>query len=84
MCRSLGYKETLRERGQAMTASRRRELRRFEGSGVCLALDDGSRLDDVSLVSAHGRSVWLFDGGEDVFVPLVHVIDFWPARSAAA
>ena len=63
-----------------MTTERRRELRRLEGTGVNLALVDGSRLDDVSLVSAHGLSVWIFDGGEDVFVPLSQVIDFWPSE----
>ncbi len=67
-----------------MTAERRRELRRLEGSGISLALADGSRLDDVSLVSAHGLTVWIFDSGEDVFVPLADVIDFWPAQRVAA
>lgn len=67
-----------------MSAERRRELRRLEGSGVNLALADGSRLDDVSLVSAHGFSLWIFDSGEDVFVPLTNVIDFWPAHRVAA
>ncbi len=67
-----------------MTAERRRELRRLEGSAVSLALTGGSRLDDVSLISAHGLSVWIFDGGEDVFVPLSEVIDFWPSHRLAA
>ncbi len=67
-----------------MTAERRRELRRLEGLGVNLALADGSRLDDVSLVSAHGLSLWIFDSGEDVFVPISKVIDFWPADRVAA
>ena len=67
-----------------MTVQRRRELRRLEGLTVNLALVDGSRLDDVSLVSAHGVNVWIYDGGEDVFVPLTKVIDFWPSQSVAA
>ena len=67
-----------------MTAERRRELRRLEGLGVNLALADGSRLDDVSLVSAHGLSLWIFDSGEDVFLPISEVIDFWPAERVAA
>ena len=67
-----------------MTADRRRELRRLEGLGVNLALADGSRLDDVSLVSAHGLTLWIFDGGEDVFVPVSEVLDFWPAEPVAA
>ena len=67
-----------------MSAERRRKLRRLEGSGVNLALADGSRLDDVSLVSAHGFSLWIFYSGEDVFVPLTNVIDFWTADRVAA
>ncbi len=67
-----------------MTADRRRELRRLEGLGVNLALADGSRLDDVSLVSAHGLRLWIFDSGEDVFVPVSNVIDFWPSERVAA
>ena len=67
-----------------MTAERRRESRRLEGLGVNLALADGSRLDDVSLVSAHGLSLWIFDGGEDVFVPIASVIDFWASERVAA
>ena len=67
-----------------MTAERRRELRRLEGLGVNLALADGSRLDDVSLISAHGLSLWIFDRGEDVFVPIADVIDFWASERVAA
>ncbi len=67
-----------------MTAERRRELRGLEGSTVSLALADGSRLDDVNLVSARGLSVWIFDGGEDVFVPVSKVIDFWPTSRVVA
>ena len=62
-----------------MTAARRRELRRLEGSNVHLALRDGSRRDDVMLVSAHGLTVWIFDTGQDVFIPAADVLDFWPA-----
>ena len=69
-----------------MNAQRHFELRRLEGAGVHIALTNGSRLDDVNLVSTRGRKLWIFDGGEDIFVPLADVIDFWPAdgaRSAA-
>lgn len=65
-----------------MTADRHFELRRLEGFGVHLALTDGTRLDDVSLISTRGHSLWVFDGGEDIFVPLADVIDFWPAEGA--
>ena len=67
-----------------MTVERRRELRRFEGSTVSLALADGSRLDDVNLVSARGTSLWIFASGEDRFVPVTSVIDAWPSVPAAA
>ena len=69
-----------------MTAQQRTMLRRFEGHSVHLALADGSRIDDVSLVSAGSRTVWVFFNGEDTFIPLRDVIDVWeapPFRSAA-
>ncbi len=67
-----------------MTAEKRRELRRFEGSSVNLALADGSRLDDVSLVSARGTKLWIFENGQDRFVPFAKVIDAWPSGAVAA
>ena len=67
-----------------MTIEKRRELRRFEGSSVNLALSDGSRLDGVSLVSARGMTLWVFAGGEDRFVPVTAVVDVWPATGASA
>ncbi len=67
-----------------MTAERRRELRRLEGFGVSLALADGSRLDDVRLISAHGLSLWIFDSGQDVFVPITEVIDFWASEGVGS
>jgi len=52
----------------------------FEGRRVCLALRNGSRIDDCQLVSA-GRvsteTLWLFSNGIDVFVPIRQVIDLW-------
>ena len=51
-----------------------------------VALADGSRMDDVALVSARGATLWLFAGGEDTFVPVDSVVDVWeaqPVRSAA-
>jgi len=67
-----------------MTAEKRRELRRLEGMSVHLSLRDGSRLDDVALVSARSLSLWIFDNGQDVFVPVADVVDFWPAQRARA
>jgi hypothetical protein len=69
-----------------MTAEKRRQLRRLEGVSVHLSLADGSRLDDVALVSARSVTLWIFDNGQDVFVPVADVVDVWPvegARSAA-
>lgn len=58
-------------------------LRELEGREVSLSLADGSRFDAVTLVSAgRGRTptIWLYDGGIDVFVPRAHVIDAWEDR----
>lgn len=67
-----------------MTADKRRELHRFEGRIVNLALADGSRLDDVQLVSARGATLWIFACGEDRFVPVAEVVDAWPSGPLAA
>ena len=63
-----------------MTAQQQRDLRTLEGRMVSVALADGSRIDDVSLVSARGTKLWIFDGGEDTFVPVVRVLDVWEAQ----
>jgi len=46
-------------------------LHSLEGRQVGLALVDGSRIDDATLVSARAAAgtLWLFSGGADVFVP---------------
>ncbi len=67
-----------------MRAEQRSELLRLEGRTVSLALADGSRLDDVSLVSAGSGTVWVFANGEDRFIPVGQVIDVWEALSPAA
>ena len=67
-----------------MTADKRRELHRLEGRNVSVALADGSRLDDVHLVSARGVTLWIFSAGEDRFVPVTSVVDAWPAAAVAA
>ena len=49
-------------------------------------LVDGSRIDDVALVSARGTTLWIFGGGEDVFLAIDRVVDVWASghvRSAA-
>lgn len=65
-----------------MTADKRRELHRLEGSPVHLALADGSRIDDVALISARSLTLWIFDNGEDVFLQVADVVDVWPAERA--
>jgi hypothetical protein len=77
-------RETYGERTGDMTADKRRELHRFEGSSINVALADGSRLDDVSLVSARGVKLWIFDSGEDRFVPVTDIVDVWASTAAAA
>jgi hypothetical protein len=59
-------------------------MRGLEGSRVSVALSGGDRLDDCQLVSAprgRGRSVWLFDGGIDVFVPVSDIVALWESAS---
>jgi hypothetical protein len=55
------------------------------GQTVSVALADGSRIDDATLVSAGGsgaRSLWLYSNGADVFVRFADVVDLWaPALS---
>ncbi len=69
-----------------MTAEQHRTLRRMQGLTVSVSLADGSRLDDVILVSARPKTVWVFTNGEDLFLSTGDVVDAWetmPARSAA-
>ena len=57
-------------------------LRGLEGRRVCVALSDGSRIDDCVLVSG-GRpgveTVWVFTNRSDVFFDHSHIIDVWEA-----
>lgn len=56
------------------------ELRMFEGRQVSVALADGSRIDDCSLISAgrtRVRPVWLFLNGIDVFIRPADVVAVW-------
>ncbi|MGH9281808.1 MAG: hypothetical protein ACRD0S_02605 [Acidimicrobiales bacterium] len=56
------------------------QFARLEGCRVSVALRDGSRFDDCQLVSTgrHGVSkIWLFNNGEDTFVPADDVVDLW-------
>ena len=54
------------------------------GRQVCVALANGSRVDDCLLVSApnnRAQSVWIYAGGEDHFLPHDAVVDIWEARA---
>ena len=67
-----------------MTATRVHRLSRLEGRRVCLSLVGGRRIDDCELVSAGSggrRSVWIFQNGEDEYLALGDVIDYWESRS---
>jgi hypothetical protein len=60
------------------------DLRALEGRQISLSLSDGSRIDDVQLVSAGRgglRTIWVFAYGMDTFVPLANVVDVWETVS---
>jgi len=67
-------------------ADRLSQLRDFEGRQVSLALANGSRIDDCSLVSS-GRgqttTVWIYTNGQDAFVDVSDVVDVWEAGPLA-
>jgi hypothetical protein len=63
-----------------MGAAQRRKLQELEGCTVHISMADGSRLDEVSLVSARRSTVWIFANGEDTFLPVDQVIDVWEAQ----
>ncbi len=67
-----------------MTAQQQLDLRTLEGRMVNVALADGSRFDDVALVSARGTKLWIFDGGEDTFIPVERVLEVWEAQRTYA
>jgi hypothetical protein len=53
------------------------ELRNFEGQLVSMIMADGSRMDDVRVISAGHeglRTIWVVAGGSDVFLPVVDVV----------
>ncbi len=69
-----------------MSEGQRRNLQKLEGRAVHISLVDGSRLDEVALVSARRNTLWIFANGKDSFLPVDSVIDVWEAqtfRSAA-
>ncbi len=64
-----------------LTGEQRRCLRSLEGHNVHLSLADGSRIDDVTLISARSTTVWIFRDGEDAFIPVSEVVDVWETSS---
>jgi hypothetical protein len=63
-----------------MGAAERTKLHKLEGCNVHISLADGSRLDEVSLISARRNTLWIFANGEDTFLPVEQVIDVWEAQ----
>ncbi len=58
------------------------EFQGFEGRRVCVALVDGSRHDDCSLVSAGrgtAKTLWLVINRIDTFLPMTDVLAIWEA-----
>jgi hypothetical protein len=56
-------------------------LRDLEGQRVCVALVDGTRVDDCTLVSAgrgRAQTIWIFSNGNDTFIRRADVLDLWP------
>jgi hypothetical protein len=62
-------------------------VRSLEGRCVCVALRDGSRIDDCQLVSCGCQavaSVWIYRNGFDRFVNLGDVVDLWESEPVRA
>jgi hypothetical protein len=70
-----------------MTKGQVLRIRSLEGRCVCVALRDGTRIDDCQLVSC-GRpavtSVWIYSNGSDRFVALCDVVDLWESEPVQA
>jgi hypothetical protein len=69
-------------RPKGMPTKQIQQLKGLEGRRVGIAVRGGDRIDDCQLVSSgrgRARTLWVFAGGADVFVPLDDVIDLWEA-----
>jgi hypothetical protein len=70
-----------------MTKGQVLRIRSLEGRCVCIALRDGTRIDDCQLVSC-GRqaagSMWVYSNGFDRFVDLCDVIELWESEPVLA
>lgn len=72
---SSGYHRVVR----AQTVNCRARLRELQGRLVGIALRGGERIDECQLISvaAGSRSVWAFENGRDIFIPLGTICDCW-------
>lgn len=69
---------------EPISAERLGRLRHLEGRRVCVALRNGSRLDDCQLVSIgrnRASSIWLVSAGVDTFVAVGDVVEVWEAEA---
>ena len=60
------------------------DIRQLEGRPVSLALADGSRIDNCTLVSAgrgQARTMWVFIDGIDAFIHQADVLAVWEAAT---
>jgi hypothetical protein len=63
----------------------RAELHRLQDRVVGMALATGERIDECRLISISPRGrVWVFDGGQDVFIPVAVIRDCWEVCSRRA
>ena len=56
------------------------DLRALQGRRVSVALADRSCIHDGFLLGVTAERVWLDSSGEETFVSLVDVVDFWETR----
>ena len=66
-----------------MTKGQVLRIRSLEGRCVCVALRDGTRIDDCQLVSCGRRavtSVWVYSNRSDRFVGPGDVVDLWESE----
>jgi hypothetical protein len=63
-----------------MSGTQRRQAYNLQGQNVSVALADGSRIDDATLVSvgrSRARTLWLYSNGADMFVAASAIVDLW-------
>ncbi len=61
------------------------ELRQLQGRVVGVALANGDGIDEGRLISISPRGrIWVYVGGEDVFLPVAIIRDCWEVHSRRA